>query len=103
MHTYAISMTADGGGGSAKLVIAAANTSYQSVASYTASASGGDILITPDVTVFFRFGTNPTATSDGTDRILLAGNTYRIQFGGTGKFAFNSPAGTGNVYLSQLA
>jgi hypothetical protein len=35
-------------------------------------------LLTVDTDCFGRTGVNPTAVSDGTDQVFLAGNTYRI-------------------------
>jgi hypothetical protein len=84
------------GGQSSK--VAVSSTSAQSVALTCANC-----LVTPDVDVFVRMGTNPTAVADGTDQILLAGNTYRIQPIIPGyKLAFVS-TGSGNVYLTPDA
>jgi len=98
MHTISLSVTADTGGKSSKLAIS--GVSAQS-ASMTANVSAGSVLITPDTNCFFRWGASPVAVADGTDMILMANNTYRVQFGGTGKFAFITSGGTGNVYLTQ--
>jgi hypothetical protein len=98
MQTFSSSLSADVGGKSSKVSIS--GTSAQSV-SFTGSSTGGTVMVTPDTNCFFRFGTNPTSVADGTDIILLASNTYRIQFGGTGKFAFITSGSTGTVYLTQ--
>lgn len=96
MDTRALSLTADAGGLSSKVVVSA--TSAQSV-QFTPGPGYNSVLITPDVNVFFRYGDNPTALADGTDMILLASQQYRIVIGGTGKFAFIA-SGAGNVYLT---
>lgn len=97
MHTYGISLTADEGARSEKVAISA--TSAQS-ATYGTSASGAQLLVTPDVACFMRSGLNPTAVSTGVDMYLSAGNTYRVQVGIGYKLAFITASGTGNVYIT---
>ena len=70
----------------------------------TAVAIGADfVVITPTVDCFFRKGTTPVATADGTDQFLVAKNTYRI-FGllPTDKLSFNG-ATAGDVYITPGA
>jgi len=87
---------AAGIGGTAQKVILAAG-SVQSAAIGAAHA-----LVTPDTSVFYREGANPTALNTGVDQILLAGNTYRIPTAlPTNKFAFIPVTGSaGNVYIT---
>jgi D-alanine-D-alanine ligase-like ATP-grasp enzyme len=90
------------GGQSSKIAIS--TTSAQSA---TIAVQGNDnvatLLITPDTTCFARYGSNPTAVSDGTDQILLANNTYRVDATPGGKFAFITATGTGFVYITPGA
>lgn len=89
------------GGQSSKVAIS--TTSAQS-AVFNGNQSGNipdNYSITPDVTCFVRMGVNPVAVSDGTDQILFAGSTYRVQPCPQGqRFAFITSTGTGNVYLT---
>ena len=96
MDTLSTSFNASAGSDSA--IVAASGTSAQS-ASYDAGA-GKNFLITPMVSVYYRWGTNPTALATGADQLLVAGNTYRIKAGGIGKFAFIALAGSGNVHIT---
>src|SRR3990172_7690254 len=81
------------GGQSAAVTIS--TTSAQSAAITT-----GWAIVTPSVDCFFRQGTNPTALSNGTDQILLAGNSYRINGIVSGdKLAFITASGGGTVYI----
>lgn len=70
----------------------------------TAAALGTDIVVlTPTVDCFFRKGSAPVATNDGTDQFLVAKNTYRI-FGllATDKLSFNGPT-AGDIYITPSA
>lgn len=85
------------GGQSAAVVIS--TTSAQS-----AAITAGSAVVAPTVDCFFRQGTNPTALSNGTDQILLAGNAYRINGITSGdKLAFITASGSGTVYISPGA
>lgn len=90
-----ISALAGVGGGAQKVALAAG--SVQSTAIGNVSA-----LVTPDTSVFFRSGSNPTALATGVDQILLANNTYRIPLvDPTDKMAFIPVSGSsGNVYIT---
>lgn len=98
MSGVTISCQALSGGQSAKVSISSASAQ-------SAALTGGEsYLVTPDTTCFMRMGTNPTAVSDGTDQILLANNTYRIQPIVSGyKLAFITTAASGLVYLTPAA
>jgi hypothetical protein len=61
-------------------------------------------LVTPDATCFVRKGTGTvTAVSDGTDQIMLANNSYRVELMEGEKLAFILASGTGNVYMTPGA
>lgn len=63
-----------------------------------------DATITPTVDCFVRQGTNPTALADGTDQILLGGNTYRLSGILVGnKLAFITSGAAGSVYITPGA
>lgn len=97
MSGVSISCQVLSGGQSAKIAIS--TTSAQS-----AVLTSTSYLVSPDVDCFARLGSNPTAVADGTDQILLAGNTYRIVPTLVGnKFAFIALTGTGNVYITPDA
>lgn len=96
MDTLSTSFNASAGNDSA--IVAASGTSAQS-STYDCGV-GKNFLITPLVSVYYRWGTNPTAVSTGADQLLVAGNTYRIKAGGTGKFAFKALASSGNVHIT---
>jgi hypothetical protein len=92
-----ISLQVNGNSDSSKLAVNA--TSAQS-AVFTATS----YLVTTDVDVFVTTGASPTALADGTDQILLAGNSYRILPLIVGeRFAFITSGGSGNVYLTPNA
>ena len=92
-----ISMQVLTGGQSAK--IAVSTSSVQSAALTSTS-----YLVTPDIDMFVRTGSNPTAVSTGADQILLAGSTYRIVPLVIGNLlAFISNGSTGSVYLTPDA
>ena len=97
MSTLVYSVAALPGGESSK--VAVSTTSAQS-----AIIGRPSVVVTADVNVFMRRGTNPTALSTGVDQFLLANQAYRI-FGlrETDKLAFISAGGTGNVYLTPDA
>ncbi len=82
----------------------------QKVSISTTSAQSGVLsgvrfaVVTPSVECFYRCDSNPTAVSDGTDDILLAGHSYRINDIRDGdKMAFITASGTGSVYISPGA
>lgn len=90
----AVSVKALAGGQSEQVGISA--TSAQSSAIATKNA-----VVTPTVDCFFRAGADPTALDDGTDAILLGGNSYRIAGITPGeKLAFISADGSGIVYIT---
>lgn len=70
----------------------------------TSAPIGADVVVlTPTVDCFFRKGSAPVATADGTDQFLVAKNTYRI-FGllATDKLSFNGAA-AGDIYITPGA
>jgi acetyl-CoA acetyltransferase len=93
------------GGTSQKLAIS--STSAQSAAAAAAATEnkGAPIkyLVTPDVNCFVRKAANPTAVSDGTDQLLLANNTYRVELMDGEKLAFITTAASGSVYITPRA
>lgn len=97
MDSREVSIKVSEGGDSQRVAIS--TTSAQSAAF---SGSGGvDMICTPDVDCFVRQGSNPTALADGTDQMLLGGNTYRLSGIVNGnKLAFITISGSGYVYLS---
>lgn len=91
------------GGQSQKVAFTnAASTQSTAIAASSAQVAGGPVgvMLTPDGNVFVRYDTNPTASSDGTDQILIANVPYRIEVMPGGKFAFWGIAATGNVYIT---
>ena len=91
--TSSVSINALTGGQSEKVTIS--STSAQ-----TAVINSTIATVTPSVDCFFRKGANPTALADGTDQILLGGNTYRIGGLVSGeKLAFIA-VGSGSVYVT---
>lgn len=96
---FEYSMKAQTGGTASKVTVATA-TSAQSVV--LGDAYG--VVVTPSVDVFFRRGVNPVSVSDGTDQIMIAGNSYRlVGFSGFDKLAFIAVSAAGTVYLSPAA
>lgn len=101
MQTLSTSLTADVGARSQKLAL-----SSGTIASSLFTTPGGcpaTVVVTPNADCFFRFtagSTASTALADGTDAILLAGNSYRVMIPGTGKLSFITSGGTGYVYLT---
>jgi hypothetical protein len=86
-------------GTSQKLSIVAPGTAV-----VTSAAIGADfVVLTPTVDCFFRKGSTPVATNDGTDQFLVAKNTYRV-FGllATDKLSFNGPT-AGDIYITPSA
>lgn len=86
-------------GTSQKVTIATPGTAVP-----TPQALGTDVVvITATADCFFRKGSNPVATSDGTDQFLIAKNTYRI-FGllATDKLSFNGATAC-DVYITPNA
>jgi hypothetical protein len=100
-----ISIALTAGGTSQKLAIS--STSAQSAAASSASteSKGQPIpyVITPDTDCFVRKGSNPTALSDGTDHILKANQSYRVELMDGEKMAFITTAASGNVYITPRA
>jgi hypothetical protein len=100
-----ISIGLTAGGTSQKLAIS--TTSAQSAAAAAASTEnkGAPIkyLVTPDVNCFVRKAADPTAVSDGTDQILVANQTYRVELMDGEKMAFITASGSGNVYITPRA
>lgn len=76
-------------------VVAISGTSAQSSV-INASA----VIITPTADCFVRQGSNPTATSDGTDLFLLGLTTYRLNIPPGAKLAFKTSGATGSVYIT---
>ena len=96
-HVAANSLSALTGGQSSAVSIS--GTSAQSAAITT-----GIAVVTPTVDCFFRQGSNPTALSNGTDQLLLGGNTYRISGITSGnELAFITTGATGTVYITPGA
>ena len=76
--------------------IAISGTSAQCTA-----ITAGSALVTSTVDCFFRQGANPTALSNGTDQLLLGGNTYRISGITSGyELAFITTGASGTVYIT---
>jgi len=92
------SLQALSGGQSSSVAISATSAA-------SAAITAGHAVVTPTVDCFFRAGAaTPTALSDGTDQILLGGNTYRISGITSGHMlAFKTTAATGTVYISPGA
>lgn len=70
----------------------------------TSQALNADVVvITATADCFFRKGSAPIATNDGTDQFLVAKNTYRI-FGllATDKLSFNGPTAC-DIYITPGA
>lgn len=105
MDIREISMAVSTGGTSQRISISGTSAQSSVLSSQTVSApnsAGGlDVLCTVDVDCFVRQGSNPTALADGTDQLLLAGNTYRLSGIINGnRLAFITSGGTGNAYLT---
>jgi hypothetical protein len=78
--------------------------SISSVSAQSSAITDGFAVVTPTTDCFFRAGANPTALSNGTDQILLGGNTYRITNITSGhKLAFITTSATGTVYITPGA
>lgn len=98
MDVREVSVKADVGALSA--AVAVSGVSAQSAA-FSFAAGGGDAVVTPTCDVFFRQGANPTALSDGTDMILLGGQSYRVSgILSANKLAFKTSGATGTVYIT---
>jgi hypothetical protein len=100
-----ISIEITTGGTSQKVAIS--GTSAQSAAAAASSTESKGVpiryLLTADVNCFVRKGSNPTAVSDGTDQILIANQTYRVELMDGEKLAFITTAASGNAYLTPRA
>ena len=104
MRVTEISCAVLSGGQSSKVAISTASAQSAAIAAQGGGVTGAAVvLLTPDTTCFVRYGTNPTALSDGTDQILMANNTYRVDVAPGGKFAFITATGTGFVYITPGA
>jgi hypothetical protein len=102
MDVRAISLKVDEGGASQKVAVSAA--SAQSAAITISPTGNQDVMVTPDIDVFVRQGSSPIAVADGTDILLLAGNSYRLSGIVNGnKLAFITGGGAGFVYISPGA
>lgn len=98
MDAFSTSFTADSGAKSQRVTIS--GTSAQSTTLTPPLSGSGAISITVDTNAFMRYDTNPTALAD-VDRLLLAGVTYRVSLGGSGKIALITSGGSGNAYITQ--
>lgn len=102
MNINEISIELTAGGTSQKLAISGASAQSAAAAVTSAESKGAPVkyLVTPDTTCFVRKGSNPTAVADGTDQILLANNTYRVELMDGEKMAFITGGGGGFVYIT---
>jgi hypothetical protein len=99
--TREISLAVDLGGNSEAVAVSGTSAQSSLIGSRYA-------LVTPTVPVFVRAGADPVAVDDGSDIILNAGVTYRIQMPGqsigTMKLAFictnQTGLDSGTVYVS---
>jgi hypothetical protein len=96
MFTQDLSIVVDEGGRSQALAIS--STSAQSAVINT-----DYVLVTLTVAAFVRQGSNPTATSDGTDIFLLANVSYRLNVRKGNKLAIKTASETGTAYITQGA
>lgn len=82
--------------GSKKLTVTTSSTPMAAAVGATTA-----VVTVKDVDVFMTQGASPTAVSDGTDQILLAGNMYRVTgITSTNKLAFITASGTATVYIT---
>jgi hypothetical protein len=86
------------GGPGLSQAVSISSTSAQSTA-----ITSGSAVVTPTVECFVRYGSNPTAVSDGTDQILLAGVQYRLAFPSGSKLAFKTVSASGTAYITPGA
>lgn len=105
MNITEISMDALAGGTSSKVALSTTSAQGPVIANPTNHPKGMPVkcLVTLDATGFLRKGTSPTAVSDGTDQILLANNTYRIELMEGERVAAILASGTGNMYFTPAA
>lgn len=105
MNFTEISMGLTDGGTSQKVAIGIVSAQSAAAAAASTENKGAPIkyLVTPDVTCFVRKGANPTAVADGTDQILIANQTYRVELMDGEKMAFITASGSGNVYITPRA
>lgn len=96
MHTQDLSIIVDEGGRSQAIAIS--GTSAQSTA-----INAEYVIVTLTAAAFVRQGSNPTATSDGTDIYLLADVTYRLNLTRGNKLAFKTTSATGTAYITPGA
>lgn len=104
MHINEISVEVLSGGQSTKVALSTAAAQGPVVTAPTQS-KGQPVkcLVTLDSNGFIRKGTNPTAVADGTDQILLANNTYRIELMDGERVSVVLASGTGNMYFTPGA
>lgn len=93
------------GGQSAQIAISSTSAQGPLVSAPTNHPTGVPVkcLVTPDTICFCRKGTNPTALSNGTDQILLANTTYRVELLPGERMAFVTASASGNVYFTPGA
>jgi hypothetical protein len=106
MNVVEISIGLTGGGTSQKLAISTTTAASAAAAALSSENKGAPIkyLITPDVECFVRKGTGTVeAVADGTDQILIASQTYRVELMDGEKMAFITATGSGNVYITPRA
>lgn len=96
MHSQDLSIIVDEGGRSQAVAIS--GTSAQS-----ATINSDYVLVTLTAAGFVRQGSNPTATSDGTDIYLVDGVTYRLNVKRGNKLAFKTTSATGTAYITPGA
>lgn len=96
MHTQDLSIIVDEGGRSQAIAIS--GTSAQSTA-----INAEYVIVTLTAAAFVRQGSNPTATSDGTDIYLLADVTYRLNITRGNKLAFKTAGAAGTAYITPGA
>lgn len=100
MFSQELSVVVDTGGRSQSVAISGTSAQSAAITPAIASSPRTYVLATPTVDVFVRQGTNPTATSDGTDIFLLGGASYRLDLTAGNKLAFKTTGATGLVYLT---
>lgn len=74
--------------------------SISGTSAQSAVINASEVVVTPTADCFVRQGTNPTATSDGTDLFLLGLTSYRLGIARGAKLAFKTTGATGSVYIT---
>lgn len=77
--------------------------SISSTSAQSTVIAADSAVITPTVDCFVRYGSNPTATSDGTDQLLLGNMQYRVSFPRGSRLAFKTTSASGTVYITPGA